>query len=165
MTWVHKQAGQGPGPRLAVDEARHGPSRFPVFEPTLTAAEISEVEHQCGVALPDGYRSFLMEVGSGGPGPAPFVETEDWPARQQEILRTAGHEPTHPGPQQRPPSRLRPSIRRPRHQHLAPHPRPRRNPHQQQRLRNDHLAHPHRPPPRRTPPPRLRHQPALRATL
>ncbi|OIJ69763.1 hypothetical protein WN71_000815 [Streptomyces mangrovisoli] len=41
-----------------------------MFEAVLTPAEIDEVEAQFGVALPDEYRSFLAEVGAGGPGPA-----------------------------------------------------------------------------------------------
>jgi hypothetical protein len=41
----------------------------PVLEPVLTAGEIAEVEAQYGVALPGEYRSFLAEVGAGGPGP------------------------------------------------------------------------------------------------
>lgn len=55
---------------IAVVEAVRGPSLFPIFEPVLTAAEIAEVEAQYGVALPDEYRTFLAEVGAGGPGPA-----------------------------------------------------------------------------------------------
>jgi hypothetical protein len=100
-----------------------GPSRYPVFEPVLTAAEIAEVEAQYGVALPDEYRTFLAEVGAGGPGPAisltslrridgrwgwywdtadhlwlpdpsgTFVETEEWADQQIATLRAAGHEP------------------------------------------------------------------------
>lgn len=54
----------------AEDLARgRAPSRYPVFEPALTAGEIAEAEAQCGVALPGGYRSFLAQVGAGGPGP------------------------------------------------------------------------------------------------
>ncbi|MFF2852859.1 SMI1/KNR4 family protein [Streptomyces sp. NPDC058001] len=47
-----------------------GASQHAVFEPVLTAAQIAEVEAQFGIALPDEYRTFLTEVGSGGPGPA-----------------------------------------------------------------------------------------------
>ncbi|MFD8396322.1 SMI1/KNR4 family protein [Streptomyces sp. NPDC059680] len=60
---------------IAVEEAERrargrGPSRYPTFEPVLTPAAIAEVEAQFGVALPHGYRTFLAEVGAGGPGPA-----------------------------------------------------------------------------------------------
>lgn len=113
---------------IAVEEAERrarglGPSRHPTFEPVLTPVEIAEVEAQFGVALPDEYRTFLAEVGAGGPGPgrltslcridgtwgwlwhggghhwqldpsAPFVETEDWADQQIATLRAAGHEPT-----------------------------------------------------------------------
>jgi hypothetical protein len=48
----------------------YGPLRYPVFEPALTLAEIAEVEAQLGVGLPGEYRTFLAEVGAGGPGPA-----------------------------------------------------------------------------------------------
>ncbi len=43
---------------------------YPTLEPVLTPAEIAEVEAQFGVALPDEYRTFLADVGAGGPGPA-----------------------------------------------------------------------------------------------
>lgn len=46
------------------------PSQDPTFEPVLTPAEIAEAEAQFGVTLPDEYRTFLAEVGAGGPGPA-----------------------------------------------------------------------------------------------
>jgi hypothetical protein len=36
----------------------------------LSPAEVSEVEEQLGVSLPDDYRTFLMEVAGGGAGPA-----------------------------------------------------------------------------------------------
>ncbi|MGY6025445.1 SMI1/KNR4 family protein [Streptomyces spinosirectus] len=60
---------------IAVQEAERrarggGPSRYPTFEPVLTPAAIAEVEAQFGVALPHEYRTFLAEVGAGGPGPA-----------------------------------------------------------------------------------------------
>ncbi|MEV7691660.1 SMI1/KNR4 family protein [Streptomyces bungoensis] len=62
---------------IAVEEAERrarsrgrGQSRYPMFEPVLTPAAIAEVEAQFGVALPDEYRTFLTEVGAGGPGPA-----------------------------------------------------------------------------------------------
>ncbi|MEU2867446.1 SMI1/KNR4 family protein [Streptomyces mirabilis] len=60
---------------IAVEETERrargrGPSRYPTFEPVLTPAEIAEVEAQFGVALPDEYRTFLADVGAGGPGPA-----------------------------------------------------------------------------------------------
>lgn len=45
------------------------PSPFPVFEPPLTPAQLAELEYQHGVALPGDYRTFLAEVGTGGPGP------------------------------------------------------------------------------------------------
>ncbi|WP_194292827.1 SMI1/KNR4 family protein [Streptomyces smaragdinus] len=95
---------------------------YPIFEPVLTGSEIAEVEAQYGVGLPEDYRTFLAEVGAGGPGPdieltslcrvdgkwawvwddvpvrpdvsGPFVETEDWPDKQIATLRAAGHEPT-----------------------------------------------------------------------
>nr|WP_240510013.1 SMI1/KNR4 family protein [Streptomyces malaysiense] len=38
----------------------------------MTAAEIAEVEARYGVELPKEYRTFLAEVGAGGPGP--FVD-------------------------------------------------------------------------------------------
>lgn len=47
-----------------------GPLGYSLFEPVLTLAEIAEVEAQLGIGLPDEYRSFLAEVGAGGPGPA-----------------------------------------------------------------------------------------------
>ena len=60
---------------IAVVEAERrtrgrGPFPHELFEPVLTAEEIAEVEAQYGVDLPDEYRSFLAEVGAGGPGPA-----------------------------------------------------------------------------------------------
>ena len=60
---------------IAVGEAKlrargRAPSRFPVFEPALSAEEVAEVEAQYGVTLPEEYRTFLMEVGAGGPGPS-----------------------------------------------------------------------------------------------
>ncbi|WP_149038620.1 SMI1/KNR4 family protein, partial [Kitasatospora sp. MBT63] len=113
---------------IAVEEAERRArgcemSGFPVFEPVLTPAEIAEVEAQLGVTLPDEYRTFVAEVGAGGPGPArhltslcridgawgwlwdggyhwlpdsggPFVETEGWADRQMATLRAAGYEPT-----------------------------------------------------------------------
>lgn len=114
---------------IAVEDAERrarglGPSQYLGFEPVLTPAEIAEVEAQYGVALPDEYRTFLAEVGAGGPGPAlhltslcridgkwgwlwdtaghhwlldpsgPFVETEAWADQQVATLREAGYEPT-----------------------------------------------------------------------
>ncbi|WP_280691835.1 MULTISPECIES: SMI1/KNR4 family protein [unclassified Kitasatospora] len=60
---------------IAMEEAERRargrePSRCPTFEPVLTPAEIAEVEARFGVTLPDEYRTFLAEVGAGGPGPA-----------------------------------------------------------------------------------------------
>lgn len=59
---------------IAVEEAQRRargwePFRSPVFEPVLTVAEVTEVEAQYGVELPDEYRTFVTEVGAGGPGP------------------------------------------------------------------------------------------------
>jgi hypothetical protein len=101
-----------------------GSADYPIFEPVLTDSEIAEVEAQYGVELPEEYRTFLAEVGAGGPGPAieltslrrvdgkwmwvwvdhdihiqpdlsgPFVETEQWPDKQMATLRAAGYEPT-----------------------------------------------------------------------
>jgi hypothetical protein len=60
---------------MAVTEAEcrargRAPLGQPLFESVLTTDEIAEVEAQYGVPLPDEYRSFLAEVGAGGPGPA-----------------------------------------------------------------------------------------------
>ncbi|GGL89508.1 hypothetical protein GCM10012279_03920 [Micromonospora yangpuensis] len=41
-----------------------------VVEPPLTPAELAEVESQLRVELPGEYRSFLLQVGRGGAGPA-----------------------------------------------------------------------------------------------
>ncbi|WP_344953804.1 SMI1/KNR4 family protein [Actinomadura miaoliensis] len=40
------------------------------LEPPLSAAEIREIEEQLRVELPGEYRSFLLEAGRGGAGPA-----------------------------------------------------------------------------------------------
>jgi SMI1 / KNR4 family (SUKH-1) len=40
------------------------------LEPPLSAAELAEVEAQLQVELPGEYRSFLLEAGRGGAGPA-----------------------------------------------------------------------------------------------
>lgn len=95
----------------------------PVFDPVLTFGQIEEVEAQIGVELPAAYASFLVEAGSGGPGPGcglttlrevdgrwawvwegdtilatdargPFLENEEWIGHQIATLRAAGHEPT-----------------------------------------------------------------------
>jgi hypothetical protein len=60
---------------IAVAEAESrahgfGPPGYSLFEPALSLAEIAEVEAQLGVGLPDEYRTFLAEVGAGGPGPS-----------------------------------------------------------------------------------------------
>jgi hypothetical protein len=55
---------------IAVEEAvrqARGEPPSPILEPVMTAGEIAEVEAQYGVALPGEYRSFLAEVGAGGP--------------------------------------------------------------------------------------------------
>ncbi|MEU1594522.1 SMI1/KNR4 family protein [Streptomyces sp. NPDC005708] len=90
---------------IAVEEAERrtrgwGSSQRPVFEPVLTAAEIAEVEAQYGVELPDEYRTFLAEVGAGGPGPAieltslRRVDGKNGADHQIATLRAAGYEPT-----------------------------------------------------------------------
>lgn len=40
------------------------------LEPTLSAAQLGEIEDQLRVRLPGEYRSFLREAGAGGAGPA-----------------------------------------------------------------------------------------------
>ena len=113
---------------IAVEEAERRargrePLSYPLFEPVLTLAEIGEAEAQFGVTLPEEYRTFLAEVGAGGPGPGrlsplcridstwgwfwdtaghhwmldpggPFVETDGWADQQRATLRAAGYEPT-----------------------------------------------------------------------
>lgn len=112
----------------AVERARGrwSPSRplFALFERVLTLEEISKVEAEIGVSLPEEYSAFLTEVGSGGPGPecglttlcraegrwgwiwdtagiwlatdarGPFLENDEWIGHQIATLRAAGHEPT-----------------------------------------------------------------------
>ncbi|MFI1913803.1 SMI1/KNR4 family protein [Nocardia sp. NPDC020380] len=41
-----------------------------ILEPPLSATELSEIEEQVGVLLPQEYREFLLTVGRGGTGPA-----------------------------------------------------------------------------------------------
>lgn len=110
---------------IAVERAR-GSWRIQreVFERTLTLEEIAEVESEIGVALPEEYAAFLVEVGSGGPGPeielttlcrsegrwawiwstsgswlttdarGPFLENHEWIGHQIATLEAAGFEPT-----------------------------------------------------------------------
>jgi hypothetical protein len=40
------------------------------LDPKLTEADVAAVEKQCRVKLPDDYRTFLLEIGAGGAGPA-----------------------------------------------------------------------------------------------
>ncbi|WP_033821050.1 SMI1/KNR4 family protein, partial [Kitasatospora sp. MBT63] len=113
---------------IALEEAERRargrePLSYPLFEPVLTPAQIAEAEAQFGVTLPEEYRTFLAEVGAGGPGPGslsplcridgtwgwlwdtaghhwmldpsgPFVETDGWADQQRATLRAAGYEPT-----------------------------------------------------------------------
>lgn len=50
-----------------------GAHRF-VLAPPLTTAQVREAEAQLCVALPEEYRSFLIEVGAGGAGPGYGME-------------------------------------------------------------------------------------------
>lgn len=106
----------------AVERARGRWSpNWPLFDRVLTLAEITEVEAEIGVSLPEEYAAFLAEVGSGGPGPqcglttlcqsegrwvwdwegavlatdarGPFLENDEWIGHQVETLRAVGHEP------------------------------------------------------------------------
>lgn len=67
------------GVRQRVEAAGAGPSGSKVFgalghrwivEDPLTQGELAELEAQTGVRLPEEYRSFLLDVGAGGAGPA-----------------------------------------------------------------------------------------------
>lgn len=169
-------------------------SRYPVFEPALTAGEIAEAEAQCGVALPGGYRSFLAQVGAGGPGPelrltslrrvggrwgwvwdtfsdhlcildpgGPFTETADWAGQQAAALRAAGYEPGPPDEDDGYLADYRKAFGGRAGEEAWYRQRERAGAHQQQRVRDDQLAHRGRPAPRRAPSPGLRRQSCLQA--
>jgi hypothetical protein len=59
-----------------------------VLYPTLTAAELVDLERFAGVRLPADYRGFLLEVGSGGVGPGYGLER---PQRAADGWRWTGH--------------------------------------------------------------------------
>lgn len=76
-------------------------STAPLLDDPLTEDEVSSAERQFGVAFPEEYRGFLLEVGPGGPGPGyglaslachegvwgwPEWEAED-PAERRQLAR------------------------------------------------------------------------------
>jgi hypothetical protein len=69
------------------------------LRPTISEAELSELEAQHGITLPDDYRRFLLEIGNGGPGPYTRMDSID------SVLSYARHsegDPTAPFPHSSP---------------------------------------------------------------
>lgn len=56
--------------RAGIDDVFGANGHEWMMEPPLTEDELAELERQLGVVLPAEYRSFLLQVGRGGAGPA-----------------------------------------------------------------------------------------------
>ncbi|GGN27531.1 hypothetical protein FHR83_005226 [Actinoplanes campanulatus] len=84
-------------PRLAALAAHPGASEDYLgsshgweLEPSLTAAELADLETQIGVELPADYRAFLLQAGRGGAGPACGLS----PLRREDGRWTWAESPT-----------------------------------------------------------------------
>ncbi|MGW4646637.1 SMI1/KNR4 family protein [Kitasatospora sp. NPDC004289] len=75
---VEALAPAGPEPQSAVFGSN---GHHFALDPVLSPAELAELEAQIGTELPPEYRTFLLQVGAGGAGPAygvfPVRRTED----------------------------------------------------------------------------------------
>lgn len=60
------------------DETADQPYRY-LPNPCLTAADLAAWEAANGVALPQAYRLFLLEIGNGGTLPCEYSEFDFWP--------------------------------------------------------------------------------------
>lgn len=76
-----------------------GAHRF-VLAPPLTVAQVRETEAQFGVVLPEEYRSFLLEVGTGGAGPGYGMDVlrkahGTWHWGHADVILDQLHKPAH----------------------------------------------------------------------